>query len=1049
MKKWITITGLWAKVSLLCFMGITFNSEGLEATAATTVVTPAPVPAPAPVKKTGELPVWFAEVLRNRAISLEDLGKSKEGKKILKEIRKTSLKDLVVGAWKNGCAVDQVVRAKKELAKKELQSFSVSVRSAIEQICFEKFGYKLNKKGSVKKPNVWNKTDTQLQTGGYLEVISYVIEKIISLSKENAVTDFDVKQFQFLLRELAQEYESEGLAPRGGNAHDKPRRSSMEIIKDLAQASKSVPAAKPATLHLDSYNIIFLAAAHLGRTLYNAKAKPFKEIWEQLSNNPFKVELEESALIWGTTKTEKGLTDIAKTFHDMDSGKMYIKGVPQNVLKNLGLCPTGGNDTLRNNRTNFEKQFFFLAMNLLPLLASSPKKSLPPEQVKELEQTENVIFLAIGALRLIEAAERGKEEFEVQVRNLCFALLRFQWSKVFFNGPDGKLKNVTPEYAENFQAKVQQEAERHCLVINKEFLNKFIIIPMVKQGVATFLVEYTKKEPLQKIKDLLQDISIRKQNSCRLFEIGRLLMLLQDNKINDGQRSRDNWEASAREIANLCFLCHNEYSHGKLQPVAYYMSFFLLEFVGYEGFFIGRDFHRNGFPPKSGLEYVNDSLYLHLIHINQYKEQSEKSELEQLIAEATIRFKQEKSMPRDPVNPVLVKEHFCKDIYDGKDVYDSINVENIMLILIRLVDRLAGANLSIAEVLQTTNYLKLLDDLRNYVYFFSNTLSLINLDLKQSQTNLNEILDSLGPKRDSHPFELTLCEAREILKETRSLLIGIKNSLTAGTADQKTKDRWTLEDIQEEIFRIEHDLIQQDNIKTYWDFLKENVELLHGFVLKRSELDEEIKKSSPENVLGKLRNEIRQYIGKFIDVIEQSCESFMETFKKNDKAIRNMQIDYLVSRKSPGIGLEALRKKLEPLNYLGTKVITDLQDLYEKGMTKIEETKQDKKLSLEQKKKQIERHLNEMENGIRKMGPGVIDAVGNNSFDGRSNFFDQIGGNILREQNQQAVKTIFESLPFKKERQAIAPSSHPPYPKTEDAVLRIIIPLRSDYNDRM
>ncbi|MDR0740564.1 MAG: hypothetical protein LBF34_02525 [Puniceicoccales bacterium] len=812
--------------------------------------------------------------------------------------------------------------------------------------------------------------------------------------------------------------------------------------KDLAKAFKSVSTAKPATPHLDSYNIIFLAAAHMGRTLYDAKAEPFKAIWEQLSNNPLKVELEEPGLMWGVTKTEKGLTDTVKTFHDMDPGKRYIKGVPQGVLKNLGLCPIGGNDTLRNNRTNFEKQFFFLAMNLLPLLASSPKKSLPAEQVKELEQTEDVIFLAIGALRMIEAAEKGKEEFEVQVRNLRFALLRFQWSKVFFYDPNGKQKNVTPEYAGNFQTKAQQKAKLHFISINMEFLNEFIIIPMIKQSVTTFLMDYTKEEPLQKIKDLLQDINMRKQNSCRLFEIGRLLMLLQDNKINDGQRSRDNWEASAREIADLCFSCHNEYSQGKLQSVARYMSFFLLEFVGNEGFFIGRDFHGSGFPPKSGLECVKDLLDIHLIHINQYKEQSEKSELEQLIAEAIIRFKREKSIPRNPVDPASVKKHFYKDVYDG------INVENIIQKLIQLVDKLAGADLSIAEVLQTTNYLKLLDDLRNYIYFFSNTLSSINLDLKQSKTNLNEILDTFGPKRDSHPFELTLCGAREILEETRDSLIKIKNLLTAGTADQKTKDQWTLEDIQDEIFHIEHDLIQQDNIKTYWNFLKENVELLHKFVSKRSELDEEIKKSSPESVLKKLRNEIRQCVSELIDSMEQGCESLTETFKKNDKAIKNTQIDYLVSRKSSGIDLEALRKKLEPLNYLGTKVITDLQDLYEKGMTEIEKTKQNKGLSLEEKKKQIERRLNEMEKGIRNMGQDVIDTVGNDSFNGRNNFLDQIGGDILRKQNQQTVKNVFENLPFKKERQALAPSSCPPYPKTEDEVLRIIIHLRSDYNDR-
>ncbi|MDR1334327.1 MAG: hypothetical protein LBJ71_03850, partial [Holosporaceae bacterium] len=594
----------------------------------------------------------------------------------------------------------------------------------------------------------------------------------------------------------------------------------------------------------------------------------------------------------------------------------------------------------------------------------------------------------------------------------------------------------------------QKKEEESLKLINGELLPKSvsgsvpvsISILIVKELIANFFSrhaeECAKSLKTSTIKRLIIKISDSDPNGCRLFDIAQLLILLQDCKINNGKKSRDNWNKSIIEIEKLCAQFFGQ--PNLLLPHS--LCFLLQELLGYERLFMPKNFHKNGFPSESGLSNVDKSLsdiYLNLT--NQLGKELNKSELEQFQIKMNIEFNDLARTPFSSPNSDQLTKLFVEDIYDKKDNKEEI--EPIITNLFELMNNLMSTQLSIIKSLQLTNYLKAIYDLMRYMCYFSNIFSLMDSSsLEEINESFKIAIKSLAPKKEhspeKHPFECALDSAPEILKETKDSLEEMA---------KKPNDQSTLNEIRKEIFYINHDLILQNNIKIYWNFLKEGMTQLGNLISKHVELQKAKKTGVKETELNKLRNEFKEFLNKIGFFLQKNCELLSETFTQNNEAIQDNQAEYLIFRGSVGFTPKDLKEELNSLD-LNKKQTAELQRLFEKEIIELETAIRNKKLPPKEKKELMKEYLRNLTKQIMDIDPnGTISNAIIDKFGGQDNLLGFTANNMRLQQTLVNINRVADSLPTPKEHQAIIARAAEGYPITKNMVT---ISVRSTANDR-
>ncbi|MDR1906701.1 MAG: hypothetical protein LBQ03_00535 [Puniceicoccales bacterium] len=921
-----------------------------------------------------------------------------------------------------------------------------SAATKITEKVKKRFGIDLlNEEGS---PWEVMKVPNGLQTGGYQPLIKYVktiIIKSLSDGKQKKMEEGEAEEFRGLLISFQDECYRKGI-----QTGDRTTREIDEVIK---AAKGEIKLAK------NGYDLIFLATAQLGRDLYNTKVLLFKGIWDELNGNPLEINFKEKGLFYGESDVRKKLTDVVKEFFDLDPNREYVaKAIPEGKLQQLGLCNLNGDAKLRENRTKFEKKFYFLAANLLPLLSTHT----------QVQQMENSIYLVISCLKMIEDSEDKTSEkgaFEKQMKDLCFECFAFQWYKVF----DEKTKKLRTPYQKEYP--LNNMADERILSIDKAILIQSVLLLM--EYMASFLFHMREDSsdgmfPTQSrtgkeewMKKLDQFIYYDKDG--RLIEIARLLVLLQDFKINNGQRLKDTWDKIGVEIHNLC----SDYRRISLlqpppkktpppKPVISFVShllFILQEAAGYGKLLLFQKFNENGFPRRSGLSNISsNAINAFIENINVFRKISWKSELTNFEKEIYLVFSKEEDMPfrKTSIDSETINNLFVKDVYDENT---NKNAKKIIGNLVQLMDNLMDSHLSLIKIIKSTNYFRNLNDMIQYMRYFSHVFTMINDNTsssfkKQSKGICDELevaCETLGYKiveeketingikitikklnvkesKEVHPFEKTLKDAVKVLEETKKLLKG-------GSADVNLSEQ----EKRNEIFYIECDLAYSKSILAYWNHLKEGMVLLWKLFARRSDLEKAMIEKE-KNKCEILKNKFRQTFGEIVRFLEDACQSLGQVFTENTENIQNIQISYWMNNP---ISLN--------LNNRVCERFPELKKIMEQAQKDLEKAKKTKGAEKESEMKQCFQDLIGRLAEASKSNSNILKCPRMNFADQNDLFF-LARDNAQRKIAQETVKKVADSIPIWKEIQSVVAPGRSPFPSTKRA---IFIPLRSDFNDVM
>ncbi|MDR1590838.1 MAG: hypothetical protein LBR92_02465 [Puniceicoccales bacterium] len=849
-----------------------------------------------------------------------------------------------------------------------------TVADTIVAIVKERFNVDLKADGNM-TTNPWQRTDsTTIGYGKLFSSLYKVIKK--QLKTQPAMAGEEAEKFQVLLDCLEAQYKKRGIqrGVEGLNAKAK--------IKQLALPSPPPPpptvAASPAppvrpiaaspvrsrpavAASLEYESIVFLVAADLGRTLYQATNTPWKEIWDPLSTNPLRITID---------KKEQSLASILHDFHELDpDGKCIgMQKVPNDKLCEIGLGSDSkwfgfglGSKSQDDLRHDFQKKFFFLAANLEFFLVDGDEK---------LQKMENAIHLAVDCLKIIGDSKGGpqKDAFPNDMWESFLSCIQERLQVVL-----DKKGNVRKAYAKAVKGK-------------KDVMKKLDDQPLTPHNVYSF-IQYLLDMFIHVLSPNGKDLN----GACEdYFTRGQGLLLVRDYAIRGGERLMESITSmviSCKKMFQEFFLHIGDPGKKEFS----YLCCWLQEVMGYARLFFHRELFKDSlssstdlFPKGLGFSYVDDVAKT--IYEENFKNLVAwfcKKESTIFCIEAARKLAITLHLPKirvkDPISESIIDKFFIDQVFHYKDRGKCIDVDPDIALkakaMVHTLIELLGYSLSLENLLKTTNFFRLFSKLLVYVHFFStipDTIADIIMNRRSSGPIVNQLMDleewlgltcstmgfDKGPidpmvpkmpeliaktNKKGHIFEESLTFAKEILEETLNLLLTKSNIDVALLSEEEKRN---------EIFHIECDLITYKTIMSYWEIIKESIKLLWRLAASRLELERAINFNRSIDICNDWRSIVRQCLCEIIWFAQEKRLLLIKIFEEHRANILDKQIEYWIKggkvrldgqdfKDNPGPNDKKMKKSFEDLKkslddaMKGEKTFEEIRDAMRKILEKV------------------------------------------------------------------------------------------------------------------